>query len=96
MGTKKRQLEIVGADLNSIEAIDEIAGPYTTALYERQELQTKESALRQQLAERMAQLDLDEYVYHDGEHRYRLTQEHATKIKCKRVKEDGEVEPGDE
>jgi hypothetical protein len=83
----KRQLEIQGAERETIADIDELAGPYTAALYERQELQDQENKLREQLGARMDALGIDRYTYHDGEARYLITRDAVMKVKVKRQKD---------
>jgi len=84
---KKRQLEIAGTTPDAIEELEELAAPYTEALYKRQELQEEENDLRTQLATRMEALGLDAYVYRDGPYRYTFTRAMQAKLKTKREKE---------
>jgi hypothetical protein len=93
MANSKKQLEIPGAEVESIAELDEVAGPYTAALYDRQELQVRENQLREQLADRMLELQVERYVYSDGDARYTITREASTRLKCKRTRGDGD---GDE
>jgi len=83
----RKQLTVPGVDLDSNADIDELAGPYTTALYQRQEMQEEENQLREQLGARMDALGVDRYVYRDGEARYLITRDAVMKVKVKRQKD---------
>jgi hypothetical protein len=88
---QKRQTEIPGVEREVIPDIEELAAPYTDALYRRQELQEEENQLREQLGARMDALGLERYVYHDGEASYVITRDAVMKVKVKRVKAEGPV-----
>jgi hypothetical protein len=89
MGAKtKKQPELVGFERTDIiPDIEELAAPYTTALYQRQELQDEENKLREQLGARMDALGVERYVYRDGEAQYVITRDAVMKVKVKRVKD---------
>lgn len=82
----KRQAEIPGTERPSIPELDELAAPYTEALYERMRLQGEEKALKAQLIQRMAEMKpkVKEYTYQDGEYAYTFGVDQTAKLKCKR------------
>lgn len=84
---QKRQMEIPGAEREVVPDLEELAAPYTDALYRRQELQEEENQLREQLGARMEALGIERYVYHDGEAKFVITRDAVMKVRVKRVKE---------
>lgn len=89
----QKQMEIPGAERETNAEIDELAGPYTAALYERQRLQLEENQLREQLGERMRALGVPKYRYvDDNGERFMLTADNVFKLRCKKEKDDGAAE----
>lgn len=85
---KRKQLEIPGAERETIAEIDELAGPYIETQHKRQDLQDQENQLREQLSARMESLGVDKYTYDDGEDRFLVTRDSVVKLRFKRVKDD--------
>lgn len=93
MTRRKRQAELPGCEREAIPAVDEAVASYTSVMYERRDLQTREGEARQALMDTMKEHKLTFYRYVDGEAEYEVNYEESAKIRCKRTKyEDSEWE----
>lgn len=93
----RRQLQIAGTERETDAELDEIAGPYVAALYQRMDLQKQESQLLAQLRERMIQKKLPLYVFYDeDDNGFDITAEPGeVKVKVKRHAKPDAKEEGD-
>ena len=78
----KRQKEIPGTQADKIRAIEDAAGHYVEARDERMALGETEVKRRSELEDVMAKHKLTEYVYQDGEEKFKVEMK-PSEIKAK-------------